>query len=297
VTQYPTSVVAGVQRPPIKTSNTPYLEVTRSLPLWPRRIVVQWVLRNPGAATGYDFNVYRSGSDEGPWELLTTTPLADVFFFVDDAFSANLETGMPDLLSITRNVVYKITAQVHGQSNPVIYSSIGELDPYLDQRRWGIARKLIRDCHISLKRAVGTEVAYLRRRYWGTRCPVCLTTTGMSVKANCTTCFGTAFVGGYWNPVYGYAQMASIPVSTTLAIQGEKDVRKTHIIAGNYPALEKNDLVVFMRSGHRFIIEQSNTTQIHNYDIHSELMVSELSPSSIEFGINVEPWREPCWWV
>ena len=300
MTQYPTSVVQSVQRPPIKTSNVPYLEVTRTFPMWPRRVIVQWVLRNPGSAMGFNFNVYRAGAPEGPWELLTETALEDIFFYVDDAFEADFLAGTPDLLAMSRSVYYKVTAQL-ATTPPApdapIYSVTKDADPWLDQRRLGIQRKLVRDAMISLKRVVGTEVALLKRRYWGTKCPNCLTATGMSARANCSTCYGTSFTGGYWDPVYSYAQLFSNPVTATLAIQGEKETRKTQALTANVPMLEKNDIVVFLRSNKRFIIEQKNATQIHNVEVHQELVVSELAPGSIEYAIAVDPWREPCWWV
>jgi hypothetical protein len=65
----------------------------------------------------------------------------------------------------------------------------------------------------------------------------------------------------------------------------------------NIPQMDKEDFIVFLRSNRRFRVLEITPTQIHNVDVHQELMVTELSTDSAEYNINVDPWREACWWV
>jgi hypothetical protein len=252
-------------------------------------------MRNPVEGTTYQFQVERSGSAEGPWEALLVTPTQD-FYFVDMDYPSNPITGEPDLMSMARVVYYRITAQ--GILGGTSYSVTKKMEPWLDRRREGIHRKLVRDAMISLQRVVGTEIAALKRKKWGTPCSLCLSsTTHMSTNPYCPECFGTSYSGGYWTPVYGWAQLYTSPISVQSALQGEVEVRQTRIIMANIPQMDKEDLVVFLRSDRRFRVLEVVPTQIHNVDVHQELTASQLSPTSAEYSLNVDPWRAPCWWV
>jgi hypothetical protein len=289
----PLSMRQSVRQSPIKTDNIPYLEVTKIFPLWPKRVFIQWVLRNPEINPSYNFNIFRSGSPEGPWTNISGN-LVDEYFFVDEDFPAPNDQTDPGLFSMKTVIYYKITAQavIGGE----VYSVIKSMEPWLDHRRVGIHRKLVRDALIALKKIVGTEIAVLQRRKWGEKCSQCVTTTGQSSRASCPICYGTTFVGGYWNPVYGYARLFSTPVNIQTAPQGEVEIHRTQITMSNFPEVYKRDIIVFIRNNRRFTVLESNETCIHNVGVHQELTVSELNPSSVEHKINVDPWREPCWW-
>jgi hypothetical protein len=289
---FPSSVIQSVSNPPLLTST--YIEVMRVFPMFPRRVFLQWVFRNPTVGETYRFTVDRAGSAEGPWETLTVPPIYD-FYYVDMDFPANPIVGEPDLMSMSRVVYYRITATPFLGGTSV--SVIKKMEPWLDRRREGIHRKLVRDAMIALQRVVGTEIAAVKKLKWGTRCSLCLTNAGTSVDPYCPECYGTSFTGGYWTPVYGWAQMFTAPISVQSALQGETEIRQTRILMANVPQMDKEDLLVFLRSNKRFRVLEVTPTQIHNVDVHQELVVSELSPSSAEYNINVDPWRAPCWWV
>lgn len=289
---FPSSVIQSVSNPPLSTDT--YIEVMRAFPMFPRRVFLQWVLRNSTHGVIYQFTVERAGSAEGPWEMLTTNPITE-FYYADMDFPANPITGEPDLMSMARVVYYRIIASPVLGGDPI--SVIKKLEPWLDRRREGIHRKLVRDAMIALQRVVGTETAALKKLKWGTRCSICLTNSGMSVNPYCPECYGTSFTGGYWSPVYGWAQMFTAPISVQSALQGETEIRQTRVLMAHIPQMDKEDILVFLRSNKRFRVLEVTPTQIHNVDVHQELVVSELEPSSAEYNINVDPWRAPCWWV
>lgn len=262
--------------------------------MFPRRVFLQWVLRNPVAGVSYQFTVERSGSAEGEWEMLTSPPTQE-FYYADMDFPANPILGEPDLLSMSRVVYYRVTASPLLGGDSVFV--VKKVEPWLDRRREGIHRKLVRDAMIALKRVVGTEIAAMKKRRWGSRCTLCLTKSGMSIDPYCPECYGTGITGGYWEPVYGWAQMFTAPISVQSALQGETEMRQTRVLMANIPQMDKEDFLVFLRSNKRFRVLEVTPTQIHNVDVHQELVVSELSPDSSEYNIGVDPWREACWWV
>lgn len=302
----PLSMRQGVQKPPIKTSSTLEIEVTRVYPIWPRRVFVQWVLRNvPQGEPDYWFNVYKSSGPSGPWTLLASN-LDNVYYYVDESFGATVDNTQQSLYSLKVSLHYKIEALLPPDppdppedppGDPTLITSVTKnLEPWMDQRRAGIARKLVRDALIALK-AVGLECAILKKKSWGARCPLCVSIANKSTRTSCPTCYGTTIVGGYETPHYGYAILTANAVNTTTRIQGQVETKERQIIMANIPLMDIDDVVVFLRSGKRFIVTRVLPTTIQDTDVHQELSVSELSPSAVEYEINVDPWREPCWWV
>jgi len=289
---FPSSTIQSVSNQPVQTGA--YLEMMRIFPIYPRRVFLQWVLRHPTLGVTYEFTISRSGSAEGPWEVLTTPPIND-FYYVDMDFPSNPLTGTPDLMSMTRTAYYTIAAQPITGGD--IISITKKIEPWLDRRREGIHRKLVRDAMISLKRVVGTEMAALKKRKWGDKCTLCISSMGISVDPYCPECYGTTFQGGYWDPVYGWAQLFTSPISVQTALQGETERKQTRLLMSNIPQMDKNDLIVFLRTNRYFQVAEVTPTQIHNVDVHQELIVTELSSTSAEYDLQVDPWRDPCWWV
>jgi len=304
----PLSERQGVQRPPTRTSNTLVIEVPRVYPIWPRRVFVQWILRNvPQGAPDYLFNIYKSESPSGPWTTLATG-LDNVYHYVDESWGATVDNTQGTLFNMHVSLNYKIEALVPAPLPPVtnpitppdppilMATAIEHLDPWLDHRRAGISRKLIRDSLIALKR-IGTETAILKKKTWGVRCPLCVSISNKSTRTTCPTCFGTTITGGYMNPVYGYSTLSSNATNVSTRLEGQVDVRQRQVIMANVPHMDVDDIVIFLRSGKRFVVKSVLPTTIQDTDVHQELVVSEITPGSVEYEINVDPWREPCWWI
>jgi hypothetical protein len=286
----PQSETYGKQDSPPKTSSTLVLEITRVTPLWPRKVYIQWTLRNPPAATGYTFNVYRSSSPTGPWEKLTND-LTDVFFYLDGSYTATQTRTKIGLTQLRMAIYYRVTA-VHGATTA---EAVHNVDGALDHRRVGIVRKLTRDAYIALRKGNGTEVAILKRMWYGTPCPICRTSSGLVSRAHCATCHGTGIVSGYWNPVYTFAQRTATPLETQIATQGRVESNRLLAIIPNFPEVEVEDILVFLRDDRRYIIERVKTTEIHTVTVHQECDVSELARTAREYSMKVDPWRDPQW--
>jgi hypothetical protein len=291
----PYSQTYGVQKtPPLPKDFS--IEVTRTVASFPRRVFIQWTLRKPPSSSGFTFDIYRSGSPEGPWESLSTG-LADTFLFVDENFDqptvAGGERRNLNLFSLHRTVYYKIAC--HFGSSEI--ETVAQLEAGLDRRRKGIRRKLVRDAAKALKLVTGTEMAVLKKRRWGEKCPHCVSKgTNQVIRAHCKYCWGTGFLGGYWNPVYGYGQRGRSPTQTQITPKGNEDVNKTSVLMMNTPQVEPGDVLVFLRDAKRYRVELVNPTQIHSVDVHQELQVSELARSAREYGPLVDSWHDPKWY-
>jgi len=283
------------QYPPY-ANQTFRLEITRIIPIWPKRVYLQWLLRKPSLATGYVFNIFKSGSSEGPWEHIGVD-LDDTYFFIDDSFDANYTNRSPDLMSLNRAVYYKVTVSGGLPAGTDSAEATKKMEAGLSQRHRGIHRKLQRDARIVLKKVIGTEVAILKRKWWGTPCTTCVNSTGQSSRAHCSVCYGTGIVDGYWAPVYGYAQRQRgvSPIMTQTQEAGKVDIHRIEVIMLNIPEVEHMDILAFIRDGKRYVVESVIPTQIHTVHVHQELQVSELARTASEYKIVVDPWHEPEW--
>ena len=266
-------------------------EFTRITPVYPCRVYVQWVLHNPTPATTYTFDLYRSGSAEGPWESLETD-YTD-FFCIDSDYTANPTAKTPGLFTLNSIVYYRIVVKV---GTTVVAETIETDGAYqLNQRIRGIRRKLMRDAEIYLRKVTGTHMAVLKRKRWGEPCTVCQSATGQSILAKCSSCYGTGIVGGYWTPVYGFGQRTAAAVEVQPDVSGELETHRIQLTMLEIPKVEPDDIVVF-RDGRRYIIEQVSPTQLRVTNVHQECVISELSRSSAVYSITVDPWHSPSWY-
>ena len=286
----PLSQTYGKQRSPYEKGDFRVV-LTRTIGVWPKKVFVQWILRNPKSPTGYVFQLYRSGGSNGPWTQIGTD-LTDTYYYVDDLFPAPDDRRKAGLFSLRWALYYKLVV-----SHPTDGTSetIQMLEPTLDRRRTGIVRKLRRDAHVVLKKGSGTQVAIFKRRWWGEPCPACKTATGHSTRSHCNTCLGTSISPSYWDPIYGYAVRTSAPVENITAKEGTAERHYIRIRMEYIPAVIPKDVLVFLRDNRRYVVERIITTEIHTQTVHQELDVSELGHSAVEFHLVADPWRDPPW--
>ena len=286
----PLSQSYGKQKSPHRKGDF-RIDITRSIGLWPRKVFLQWMLRNPSSATGYTFQVYQSGSPNGPWAQVATD-LEDTFFYLDDSFTAEDDRSTAGLFSIRRALYYKVvvTHAIDGTAEVV-----EQLEAGVDRRRAGIVRKLRRDAHVALKKGSGTEVAILKRKWWGEPCPKCLSATKQSTRSHCFTCYGTGIEAGYWDPVYGFATRSAAPVDTITSPGGVTKIHPLQVKMEYIPEVMPRDILVFLRDNKRYMIDRVLSTEIHTQTVHQELSVSELAYSAVEFNITADRWHTEPW--
>jgi hypothetical protein len=113
------------------------------------------------------------------------------------------------------------------------------------------------------------------------------------IRANCTVCYGTGFVGGYFEPITTLAKRAPAPPTTTLTPQGKQDIALTRVMMLDAPAVVEDDVLVFLRDNRRFVVKNVASTELQTVTVHQTLMVSEIQRGSIEYRLDVDPLRIP----
>ncbi len=264
--------------------------LTRMTSLFPNGHFIQWTIDDARESGVYTTTLYRSGGPDGPWELLAKD-LADQYAFYDkfeaDA-SVNTDTYLrPNQLRMFRNWYYKVEIVT---PTGVQLTAMDEVGPSLTNRKLeGVRRKAIRDMDRQLRIYNGTPVALLKRRIWGTRCKLCWSpVTKEIVRASCSTCWGTGYTGGYWAPTLAYARRGAMESATAITPQDKSDSNQVKIWMRDLPAMERDDIVVFLDDQRRYRIDRQLQTEMKLVAVHQVFTAQEIPHDNIIYRMKVD---------
>ena len=292
--------------------------VEQITPWHPTKVKLQWTVEDVTESGNFTFHVERSGSSGGPWTDLTPAGLVNTFLFEDPLNDEEANT-----LSLVRDIYYRI--RMIAPSTCEFYSPVVNLDGLVehtmmdeepgnparpipaaqfepdpatgitrrprtrDARLRLIKRTMLRNMYLMLKHLNGIEYALLKRRHFGTRCEECYDpNTNESIKSGCTSCFGTTWVGGYFDPIYILARRLASQVNTNVSPQGKDDINKVRIQTLDFPHIEEGDILVERVHNQRFLVQQRYFPHVKTISTHQTLAVSELPRSAPEYKISVD---------
>lgn len=166
------------------------------LKVWPKidagATRVEWALhpqfRDPPPYS-FQLQVGRTGLDEADdWEDVGL-PVSDTFFALDDT---------QRVFGKFQWTHYRVILQtVHGRYASAAEPALG----VLSQRMWLRAREILRLERLRLRHEAGAEGYLLKRRHFGEVCTCVDEMTGDIKNPQCTSCYGTGYVGGYFAPL------------------------------------------------------------------------------------------------
>lgn len=104
--------------------------------------------------------------------------------------------------------------------------------------------------HLFLYRWVsGVPCFIYKKKHDGDRCTVCWDDILQRVtKSNCTVCFGTGRLGGYYPPIPAWANIEPLPNLAQVAQQGLIQPSKTDFQFTDYPSLRPDDLILEVKT-------------------------------------------------
>ena len=175
------------------------IRIERLTPIYPTKVFLQWSLIDPSETGSYTFTVERSGSTEGPWEVLLAGG-QNIYNYIDDLSDQpdQPDDGKVNLLSLQRQIYYRVTVvPPSGCANQCISDAHGIRPELVQPWLQGLRRRLKYDEEILWKTHNGVYLIILKRRKWGTRCTTCYDpVTKALLEEHCTECYGTGFVDG-----------------------------------------------------------------------------------------------------
>jgi hypothetical protein len=267
------------------------IKITKVAPAYPLGVFVQWNY-TAEAAGEFNFQIERSGSPEGPW-----TPVGNVtngVTFYDTLVKSN---DAANALSIERSIWYRVTLpnttsvpmNLDGErANDVFQTGRGD-DNILHKRTIYLRRKIIRDEALAFKVLNGIPVSILKRKHFGTRCPVCYDPlTKTTTKSRCTACYGTSWAGGYYAPIHTLARLVTGGAQTGLDSQGKSEYLQTTITLLNYPLVEEGDVIVEREIDRRYLVKQMSSTELRRLVVHQTVVTVELPRTAPEYSVRVD---------
>lgn len=265
-------------------------DITQVTPLLPKRIFLQWDLVDPTESGSYTFTVERSGSTAGPWQVLAAD-LTDTYHYFDDFTAVGLDdNAVAHPFSLQRQFYYRVQATPpSGSANTVISVAHG-IEPELPPVQRGLRRKLRYEESLLWKAYSGVRLAVVKRKHWGTRCNECWDATTNSVlKEHCLTCYGTSFVGGYWNPVLVYGRIHPPHNVTAQTTQRDKNESSQHLITLlDVPSLQDGDLIVELDLNRRHLVRRQTQTELKRHSVHQQVTTALLEHGSVEYALPVD---------
>lgn len=206
-----------------------------------------WALRN----TKVDILFGRSPTDE--FEAIGTVE-TDVEF---------MDPQQRRIDNQTANTWYalKVTDKDNGDYS---YTQATPVGTSLRKREWLIGKEIVRQEYTRLvRRRAGVRGWLLRRRITGQTCTYCVAPeTGQVTRADCSYCYGTGFVGGYYPQQECWMEMNPDVVLRRLdPEQGMlADYQKTFRCLA-YPTPHPNDYWVSAKSGLVYRIKENISVQ------------------------------------
>ena len=277
------------------------IAVTTVTPLFPTGIYVQWdYVPDPNVTGTFLFRVERSGSPEGPWTDISGN-LPNQVSYVDTLTANNTEKL--NLASVARELYYRVTVtapnavsvtsaamDMTGERVNDTLQTEANTNPFaaLTKRKFLLRRKILRDESIQFRALNGTEALILKRRHFGQRCTVCFDQlTKMTTKGQCTTCYGTSWIGGYYTPISTFVRWGASPIQSSLTNEGKMDINSNGVTLLNYPKVEEGDLIITPDGNTRWVIKQIGPTSLKGLVVHQRVMAMEIPRTNVEYKLPI----------
>ena len=244
------------------TTNRTALTIIAVYPDVDQKIRVQWEVDTFEMGTGpFTFSLYRSGSPEGPWDLLSNS-LVNVFTYDD--------TG-PLLSGLFKDVFYKVETDVWGSLPRSITNNLG-------RRKFLLVRKMINDERIMLRAGQGTSLLVVKKKHFGVRCRTCFDKrTNQVIKSQCGDCYGTTFEGGYFTPIKTSGHIKpSAPGTDGTAQTATPEIDSANAMLQAFPNVIRGDFLIEPEVNIRWEIVSVQPTEIKRTTVHQDLTLSRL---------------------
>lgn len=254
------------------------INIVAVLPAYMHKVHIQWSIGNlgPGDLT---YVVQKSGSPEGPWVTITTSPLINVYSYIDEN---------AQLYAFDRTIYYKVIA-TNTVTNLSIESAPHNILGNFDRRRYLLWRKMNYDEEIMLRKGNGVPIKVVKKKHFGARCTTCYdASTGMILHSSCAECNGTGWLEGYYNPTSTWGHIKpSTPRTSETAQAGVPQVESTNAFLLNYPLVEKEDLIVEVNTNTIWRVESKQDTELIRMPVHQDIVLNKVPLSDVVYEMDL----------
>lgn len=219
-------------------------------------------------------NILKSGAEQGPYQKINDVPVTDNWFKDVSKYSHSkfdqdfyiVEVGL------VNGLVYR--------SVPVSWENV------LSGKQFKIANEIHRREWLLLRKFTGVKSLIFPRRSYGPRCPVCYdTAAGKITKEHCTSCFGSGFHLGFWNPIPTLMQYGPTPNQSQKTVRGESEPNQIMAWTIADPQINPFDVIVRLSDMSVYEVGQINVTELRTVRIKQDAVLIELARADTEYKL------------
>lgn len=268
----------------------------------PAKILIRWETTTKGAdLADYEFYIERgSASENNPGfqnktmyqtpELPSVASVPTMNFKTVSVAIDGLDNPFyvdytPEILSLNVSLSYRIRARKKSTQEEILSPGAG-LGGGLDLVGLYVAEEI----NFELSDTTGTPCLIYNRRRGGVPCPNCFDPIQKKrLASNCMTCFGTNWVGGFYDPIDAYVDLSPNPKNALITQWGEAQENMTRFLLANFPIIFPGDVIRELRPNRMWRVGQRvNLTEKRRVTMLQFPEVSEIKPGDIEYKIPVD---------
>lgn len=253
-------------------------------PSYPETITLQWDIDNKQLPGKYTFIVSQSNNNKDFTPI--APPLINTYQY---------KIRWAELLSteVRNSLYFKVECTppiINPQLQYTVFSqTIPCFNTQLQKREFLIAKEINRKENLRFEKLIGMPAKVLKRKNFGELCTHCVDKlTGSVTNSSCLICYGTRFVGGYYNPVDVYMEIVGLPVEKIISEFGTTEVKVAQLRFTNEILLDKQDVIVDTVNNNRWkIAGQPELVMYRTYPISQQVQGFMVNPKDITNKIGI----------
>lgn len=190
----------------------------------------------------------------------------------------------PEILNLTQPLSYRVRCRKKSTQEEIVSQAVG-LGGGLDLAGLYIADEV----NFELEDATGTPSLIYNRRRGGIPCSCFDPVQKKRLISNCTRCFGTNWVGGFYDPIDAYVDFNPNPKNALISQWGETQENITRVLLANFPIVFPGDVIRELRANRMWRVGQRvNLTEKRRVTLLQFPEVTEIKPGDIEYKIPID---------
>jgi hypothetical protein len=137
-----------------------------------------------------------------------------------------------------------------------------------------------------LKDVTGVPAVVFQRRRGGIQCPKCFDPIQKKrLISHCTSCYGTNWVGGFFNPIDTFIDFNPNPKNAVVTNWGEIQQNETSCLISNFPNVGPGDVIRELRDNRMWRVVNVTQTEKRRCQMLQFTRLTEIKPGDIEYSL------------
>lgn len=152
-----------------------------------------------------------------------------------------------------------------------------------------VARFVIGEHNFKFRRVSGVPCAIFKKMHDGrARCPDCWNDVAKrTMKASCTTCNGTGWFVGWYDPIYVWVDLSPESKAVAYTGWGESQPSQLDILFSDYPRLRPGDMIVEIVPGKRWAVSKSQDMERRRRPMLQVARLDQIERGDIEYALEI----------